>query len=268
MGNPLGEIFSQESVDTGAGAVQNDGQAQGTGYNPNFQPLLNDIPQDLHQKIIPHLQQWDKNFNDRVGKLQSDYEPWKPVLNSGATPDMVQTGLNILNLLERDPKALYDALVENYKFEQEQQQAGPVTGQGQQQQQEDPYDLRFKQMEQNFTTVAQHVLDIRRQEQEAQADAIVAQEFSQAHKKLGDFDDNWVRAHCIADPNLSVEQAASNYQQWYNAEMAKHGARPLITGSSGSGGVPGSQVDVTKLSGQQTRGLVADMIRQARAANQ
>jgi hypothetical protein len=275
MGNPFGDqIYGQDSgqssLDNGQLDGQYGGQAQGTGINPNFQPLLSDIPQDLHSKVLPHLQQWDKGVQDRFEKLQSGYAPWKPILSSGATPDMVQNGLNLVNLLETNPEGLYRALVEHYKFGQEQEPAGAGQGQTPPNQQApaqvpDPYDLRIQQMEQNFTTVAEHVLAMRRQEEEARQDAMIAAEFKSAHDKLGNFDDQWVRAHCIADPSLSVEQAARNYQSWYNAEMAKHGARPIITGSSG-GGVPGQNVDVTKLSGAQTRTLAADMIRQAKAA--
>lgn len=273
MGNPFGEqIYGQDSgqssVDNSQSGMQDAGQAQGTGYNPNFQPLLNDIPSDLHAKVIPHLQEWDKNY----GQLQSEYAPWKPVLSSGVTPEMVQNGLNLMNLLDSNPEGLWRALGDNYKFGQEQQQqANAGAGQGQtplvqqqQQEQPNPYDLRFQQMEQNFTTVAQHVLQMRQQEEEARQDAAIAAEFEAAHKKLGKFDDQWVRAHCIADPNLSIEQAARNYQQWFNSQMAQYGARPIITGSSG-GGVPGANTDVTKLTGAQTRSLAADMIRQARA---
>lgn len=273
MGNPLGEIYSQDSgqasVDSGQTGVQNDGQAQGTGYNPNFQPLLADIPQDLHSKVLPHLQQWDKGVNERFEKLQSDYAPYKPILSSGATPEMVQSGLDILGALERDPQGVYNALREAYKFGDVQDPSG--AGQGQAPtalqpptQEPDPYAQRFQQVEQANITLAQHVLEMRQQEDEARQDAMIAKEFSDAHSKVGAFDDTWVRAHCIADPNLSIEQAARNYQNWYNAEMAKHGARPIITGSSG-GGVPGNNVDPTKLSGKDTRNLVADMIRQARA---
>lgn len=275
MGNPFGEqIYGQDSgqssVDNSQSGMQDGGQAQGTGYNPNFQPLLQDIPQDLHSKVLPHLQQWDKGVNERFEKLQSDYAPWKPVLSSGVTPEMVQNGLNLMNLLETNPQGLYQALADNYKFGQNQEQGLPGAGQGQtppvQQaptQGPDPYDLRFQQMEKNFTTVAQEVLNMRQAEQDARQDAMIAQEFDNAHRKLGAFDDQWVRAHCIADPNLSIEQAAKNYQTWYNGEMAKYGARPIITGSSG-GGVPGRNVDVTKLSGSETRALAADMIRQAK----
>lgn len=278
MGNPFGEIYNQgdsSSVDNTGSGVQGGGQAQGTGYNPNFQPLLNDVPQDLHDKILPHLQQWDKGVNERFEQLQSTYAPWKGILNSGATPDMLQNGLNILNLLERDPESLFKALKDNYQFDQQQQQVQAGQGQSSPPQQAptepDPYsqyDARFQQVDQNFQTLAQHVLDMRHAEENAAMDAAIASEFATAHKKLGAFDDNWVRAYCIADPNLSIEQAAQNYQSWHRSELAKHGARPLISGSSGSGGVPGNTVDVTKLSGQQTRGLVADMIRAAKAANQ
>jgi hypothetical protein len=272
MGNPIGEIFSQDggssSLDTGSPVVQDDGQAQVHGSNPSFQPLLQELPPDLHDKVLPHLQQWDKGVNDRFTKLQSDIAPWKQVMSSGATAEMVQNGLNLMNLLETNPEALWRALAENYQFEQQQQASGqgPTPPVQQPPTEDDPYALRFQQMEQANVTLAQHVLEMRRQEEQKREDYAIAQEFDQAHKKLGDFNDDMVRAKCIANPSLSVEQAAQEYQNWYRAEMAKHGARPILSGSSG-GAVPGNNVDVTKLTGQQTRQLAADYIRSARANN-
>lgn len=279
MGNPYGEqIYGQDggqsSIDNGQNESYTGGQAQGSGYNPNFQPLLADIPQDLHEKVLPHLQQWDKGVNDRFEKLQSDYAPWKSVFSSGATPDQVNNGLALMNLLDTNPEALYKALADNYKFGQQQD---PGTGQGQtppnQQALEDVPDYvknlqnQYGQMEQNFTTLAQHVLEQRKQEAEAREDKTLANEFKAAHDKIGDFDDNWVKAQCLANLELSVEQAAQQYKQWENSLLAKHGARPILMGSSGGGGVPGQgSVDVTKLNGQQTRGLAASMIRQMRAS--
>lgn len=276
MGNPNGEWnfghdSGQSSLDNGQQGVQYGGQAQGTGINPNFQPLLSELPQDLHGKVLPHLQQWDKGVNERFEKLQSDYAPWKPILSS-ATPDVVQNSLALMNLLETNPKGLYEALRESYRFDQEQQQI--QAGQGQAPPQQAPthhldpsVDMRFKQMEQNFTTVAEHVLQMRKQEEEARQDAMLAKEFEDAHKKMGDFDETWVRAQCLVNPNMSIAEGAKLYQQWYAAEMAKHGARPILTGSSG-GGVPGPNVDVTKLNGQQTRAAALDIFRQMRRQSQ
>lgn len=283
MGNPWGEqVYGQDSggssLDNGQGGGYDNGQAQGgnnNGFNPNFQPLLNDLPQDLHEKVLPHLQQWDKGVQDRFEKLQSGYAPWKSVLSSGATPEMVNNGLSLMNLLDTNPEALYRALADNYKFGQQQDQ-GTGQGQGQPNQQAPVDDIpdyvrdiqsKYGQMEQNFTTLAQHVLEQRQQEANAREDAALANEFKSAHSKLGDFDDDWVKAKCLANLNLTVEQAASQYKDWERGMLARHGARPLISGSSG-GGVPGQgNIDVTKLNGAQTRGLAVDMIRQMRASN-
>ena len=279
MGNPWGEqVYGQDSgqssLDSGQSGGYDSGQAQGSGVNPNFQPLLNDLPQDLHAKVLPHLQQWDKGVNDRFEKLQSGYAPWKPVLSSGATPEMVNNGLALMNLLDTNPEALYRALVDNYKFGQQQD---PGAGQGQTPpNQQAPADEipdyvkslqnQYGQMEQNFTTLAQHVLEQRRQEAEAREDRALVNEFEAAHKSIGEFDDEWVKARCLANLNLSVEQAGKMYQDWYNGIVAKTGARPIITGSSG-GGVPGQgSIDVTKLNGAQTRSLAVDMIRQMKAS--
>lgn len=270
MSGPLDNLFSDDSsLDTGSGTGQNgNGMAQGN-YNPVFNEVLGQIPQDLHDKVVPVLQKWDQNANTKYQTVQQQYEPWKSVIGSGVTPDIAQAGLNLINMLETNPQALYDALRNYYKFDEQQQnnQGAPSQGQGTTEQQnqiiEDP---RFAQMEQGYSTLAQHVLQMQQEKVNAQADAALEEEFAAAKSKHGEFDIEWVTAKCIANPNLTVDQGAQMYKQWYQQQAAKFGARPLIMGGGGSG-VPQENVDVRKLDGKQTRSLVAQMLDQANAQN-
>ncbi len=263
MSGPIGNIFNDDnsSLDNGTSTDQDDsnGQAQGN-YNPAFQPLLNDVPQDLHDKIIPHLNKWDQNFQ----KVQQGYAPWKPILDMGVTPDTVQAGLNLVSMLENNPEALYKALVDYYKFGENKDvpSQGQIT-ENQNNTEDDPYKDRFDQMERGFNTLAEHVLQQRQQEENAKADATLDQEFQAAKQKHGDFDEEWVIAKCMANSDLSIDSAAQMYQKWYQGQMAKFGAKPLIMGGGG-GGLPQNNVDVTKLSGKDTRSLVAQMIEHAK----
>jgi hypothetical protein len=255
------------SIDSGASSGQNDGngQEQGNSFNPAFQPLLNELPQDLHAKVVPHLQNWDKGVTQKFQTVQQEYEPWKPIIKMGVTPDTVQAGLNLVNMLETNPEALYKAMVDYYKFGQDQDS----TSQGpskEQQQEEDPYKDRFAQMERGFNTLAEHVIQQRQQEENAKADAALEQEFKAAKDKYGEiFDEQWIQSRCLADPNLSVMDAAGMYQQWYQQQAAKFGAKPLIMG--GGGGLPQNTPDPTKMTGQETRGLVAQMIELSKQQN-
>ncbi|SRR5216110_3009193 len=272
MSEPLSNIFNNDqnsSLDNGSPSGQSGGaQAQG-GQNPAWGELLGELPQDLHQKVIPHLQRWDQGVNQRFQTVQQGYEPWKPIINAGVTPDVAQAGLNLINMLESNPQALYSALKEYYKFDEQQQQQQGVQGPGQGQNTEptveDPYQQKFSQMEQGYNTLAQHVLEMKQQEVNARADAALESEFQAAKQKYGDiFDEEWVQAKCIANPNLSVEQAAGMYHQWYTQQAAKFGAKPLIMGG-GSNGLPNQHTDVTKLSDRDTRSLVANMLDQFNA---
>lgn len=268
MGSPFGEIFNDDnsSLDNSTSTGQDDsnGQAQGTGYNPAFQSLLNDLPQDLHSKVIPHLKQWDSSVNQRFQKVQQGYESWKPIINMGVAPDTVQAGLNLVNLLESNPEALYKALVDYYKFgdQEDKSSQGQTTEPSVE---EDPYKDKFAQMERGFNTLAEHVIQQRQQEEESRYDAALDQEFKAAKDKYGDiFDEEWIAARCLANPNLTIDQAAGMYQQWYQQQMSKFGAKPLIMGGGG-GGLPQENLDVRKLDGKQTRSLVAQMIEHAKS---
>src|SRR5689334_15153195 len=103
------------SIDNGNfGDQDGPSQAQG-GINPAFNPLLQELPQDLHEKILPHLKSWDEGVNNKLRSVQQQYEPWKNIIGAGVDPDTAQAGINMINMLEQNPKLLYDALRDYYK---------------------------------------------------------------------------------------------------------------------------------------------------------
>lgn len=279
MSSPFGNIFnnddsSLDSTDSQGQTGDIGQQAQGNnGFNPAFTPLLNDIPQDLHSKVLPHLQEWDKGVAAKLNKVQQGYEPWKPIIDMGVTPENVQIGLNLINLLEQQPETLYRALVDYYHFGDQQQQGAPGQGQNtgnqqqQQQQEEDPYAQKYNQLEQGFNTLANHVLSQNKQQEQARADQALDTEIQAARKQYGDvFDEEWIIAKCMANDKLTIADAAKMYSEWYQKQAAKFGARPLIMGAGGNG-LPQQNVDVTKLSPKDTRSLVAQMIEHANMQN-
>lgn len=239
--------------------------------NPAWDELLGVVPSQLHSQITPHLQKWDQNYQQSIQKVHSQYEPWNPILQSGATPQDVDFALGLMNAISTNPQEVLAALqewVEGENGENEQQgQNGsnpqsPELGQ-------DQFDIsshpKVQQMEQALQTVAQILLDQRSQEQQAQEDQELETELSDLQEKFkdrGGFDEDYVLGIALNDPEVTLEQAVEKYFQVVDRVLQNsRKPGPPILGSGGAS--PNSGVDTSKLGSSDTKALVAQMLQQA-----
>lgn len=101
--------------DPSAGSPVNQSQPVG-GDNPAWQPFLNDLPDFFHEKAKGHFRKWDDNYRAKEAELKSlqeQYEPYKPYV--GVDPGAIQYGLGLLNQIQNNPMAVYNALLEHVK---------------------------------------------------------------------------------------------------------------------------------------------------------
>src|SRR5213592_3195837 len=98
-----GSVDGFSGYDGASDAGQQGSDNQG-GLNPAWTDLLNELPQELHSKVTPVLQTWDKGVQDRFNKVHSEYEPWKTITKSGVDPETAQFALNLLNSVNNQPE--------------------------------------------------------------------------------------------------------------------------------------------------------------------
>lgn len=86
--------------------------------NPAWEAILGYIPEDKRPEVLPKFKEWDDNF----AKVQSEYAPYKPLLENKVPFEEVQRAFAFANLVNTNPKALYDELGQRFGFGQGQQQ--------------------------------------------------------------------------------------------------------------------------------------------------
>jgi hypothetical protein len=254
--------------DLNGGYTGGDGGPQGEGGqgNPAWQPFLEAVPQELHQKITPLLQDWDKGVNDRFQKVHSEYEPWKPIIGAAGDPQTAQFALNLLDAMYNNPQAIYDALKSKYNFDgseanESQQNQGNGNGQGQGGPTQEPWESRYNQLQQQNAQIAEYLLNQKQAELAAQQDHALEQELSAAKAKHGEFDERYVLA--LMQSGASAEQAVQQFHQFREETAKNYTPKPLIMGGGGS--YPGGNFNPAKASDGQVSDLVVQML-QANAA--
>lgn len=267
---------ANEPIGQGTGQDNSQGQqldssqqesVQGTGLNPAWNDLMAVIPSQLHSQVTPHLQKWDQNYQEGIGKVHSEYEPWKPFQEQGIPPEQVQYGLQLLDEIQNNPQEVFNALKEYLGVEdgtqQQQQTQEPQVQQQEQGQQSTPIDIastpEFQQMAQMVQAMAELTVQQNSQQLEAQADQELEAEFTAAKEEFGEFDEKWVMVQMLADDNLSLKDAVGQYQEFVKGILTNaNRPGPRILG--GGGNTPNTPVDPSKLDDKGRRNLVAEML--------
>lgn len=271
------EPASNEVVDQGFGlmpqqdegtAPEPQGQQEEVKFNQAWNPLLEKLPTSLHNLVTPHLKEWDRNYNEGIQKVHSQYAPYKPFLESQVDPEAINNALLISNALENDPTGLISQLIDYYKYEVPKQ---PVEqGQGNQPQDESvdegiPYDVtqhpEFQRMAKMVELLGQNTLQQTEAQLQMEADAQIEKDFAEAKQRLGDFDESQV-AQIMYLQQVDIDTAVKMHNDMVQNILQKHRSpgqsAPVLMG--GGGGLPSKQTNVSKMTEAQRRQLIVQTL--------
>jgi hypothetical protein len=103
---PIEEAPAIETPDTPAVEPASDSKV-----HPAYDGLLAEIPEAWHNKVIPHLQEQDRNFQQQLEK----FTPFKEFIDNGLQPDIIRDSLRLADVALNDPVYLYRTLAENLR---------------------------------------------------------------------------------------------------------------------------------------------------------
>jgi hypothetical protein len=97
-------------VDTEAPAVEAPVEPEYKAH-PAHEKLLSELPEAWHQKVLPHLQEQDKYFQQEIEK----YGPYKEFVEAGIAPEVLRGGMNLAKAIETQPLDVYESLTDYLK---------------------------------------------------------------------------------------------------------------------------------------------------------
>jgi hypothetical protein len=74
--------------------------------HPAHEKLLSELPEAWHQKVIPHLQEQDKYYQQQMEK----FTPFKEYVDQGVSPEVILGGINLARAIETQPTEVYASL--------------------------------------------------------------------------------------------------------------------------------------------------------------
>lgn len=233
------------------------------GPNPAWESVLSKLPEEFHPLVTPEFQKWDTEAQKRIENVNSQFEAYKPFLEHGISPDELGQGLQLMQRINENPQAVYQALGEAFGLTANEVQDA-IEGEGEEEEEPQNFqDPRVDQLQQGVELIAQNILEQNRVKLEAEADAELDRNLTELKTKHGEFDEQYVLSLVASNPDLSLDQAHAAYQQ-LTQRILQQNPRPFapnVMGNSGGGtGLPSQAIDPVKLDGKSRRDLVAQML--------
>lgn len=132
-----GEVEPVETTDTTSTASTEENNSAATSTeaqtpteqeikdNPAWKDILDPVPEHFHPHLKGHLSRLEKYSQE----LQQKNATWKDFEENNVSKDTLVQGLQFLNLLNTNPKGVYDYLAQAYNFQAQQQAAAQSQGQ-------------------------------------------------------------------------------------------------------------------------------------------
>jgi hypothetical protein len=241
--------------------------------HPAYEKVLAELPEAWHAKIVPHLQEQDKYFQQQLEK----YTPFKEFMDVDISPDVIRDSLRLAEVAISDPVYLYRTLAEQLKEQGLLEEAAIVEEQADAIEEDGEYELD-PAIRKEF-----EARDAKLQEQQdyiesIQFEAEVAEEQAQLEAEIDDlvsrYDISDVQMNRIlkilevqleSDDNASVYTAAKELAEISGIRYAAKGAAPkvdapMVIGGSG-GGVPSEPFSIPK-GRNEKKSMLAQMFEQ------
>jgi hypothetical protein len=255
----------------------------GSPINPAWKDFLDVLPSSLHPTVYPVLRKWDSGVQERFQKVQSQYEPYKSVLETGLPAEQITASLQLAQMIASNPRDFYDKMGQRYAEE------WGLNKPGDQGQNNDEYSLeefdgeegekpnplleQLKKQQELLANVVANDFQARQAREEAEvqraADDEVEQEIASIKETYGEAVKPAVLKTILSvavQNGMPLPEAA----EFVFKELGVGGpARPtppsIVTPG---GGVPLQNIDPAGMNGKDTRSFVAQVLAQAAQANQ
>jgi hypothetical protein len=230
--------------------------------HPAHEKLLAELPEAWHQKVLPHLQEQDKYFQQEIER----YSPYKQFVEDGVDPAYINQSMQLAQAISRDPvtvhKNLTSALMQQGLIREEAEKAAdeiieetegiygddelPESVKRELQRRDVELDQIKQQMsQQEFEKATEYELqNINKEFESLTASYEVSPAQERAILELMD-------AAAARGTDLSVVQAAKKLVEITGSGFKKKGSgdslappAPTVLGGSGGNGVPFENVEI------------------------
>ena len=257
------------------------------GLNPAWADLLNELPDELHTIVKPHLSKWDKGLQDKIREVQSQYDgldAYKDFAANGVDPKYLEGAVMLAQQFKDNPDAVIEQAVKAYNLEHwqkanQQQTPGTPTSPEYDPEEWGGIDITkhpvVQQLEQQVQSLTQDFQSSKQEDEQAEAEAAYLAELEAAHKGPNGedvhFSDMYVTA--LVTQGVSLPDAIKSYQDEMKSAVGsvvtppatQTEQPPVVMGAAGTvgTGTPEQAVKPGDMSDGNIQDLVINILKKA-----
>jgi hypothetical protein len=270
--NPPEELDSVSEVDAPEAPSEPE-----TKVHPAYEKVLAELPEAWHEKIVPHLQEQDKYFQQQLEK----YTPFKEFMDVDISPDVIRDSLRLAEVALTDPVYLYRTLAEQLRengmleeAEMVEKQADIVEEAGEDEDYElspalrkefDARDAKLKEQEEYIEGVK---FEAEVQAEQAELESQIEELTSRYDVTDAQMDKilKVLEIQLASDENATVFTAARELAEIAGIRYPAKGVNPkedapTVIGGGGGGGIPSQAFEIPK-DGKGKKEMLAQMFAQ------
>jgi hypothetical protein len=253
-----------------------------TKVHPAYEKVLAELPEAWHEKIVPHLQEQDKYFQQQLEK----YTPFKEFMDVDISPDVIRDSLRLAEVALTDPVYLYRTLAEQLREQGMLEEAEMVEKQAdiaEESSEDEEYELspalrkefdardaKLKEQEDYIESVKfEAEVKAEQAELESQIDELTSRyevTDAQMDKIL-----KVLEIQLASDENATVFTAARELAEIAGIRYPAKGVNPkedapTVIGGGGGGGIPSQAFEIPK-DGKGKKEMLAQMFAQQLKSN-
>lgn len=284
----MSDIAGQESTSTESSELTSteapaEKQDHSTGNETEANPFWGEVEKitgpNVYKLIQPHLAKADTAARQRVEAVNQSYAPWKELVDQGITPQHVQQALGVVHQLNSAPEQVYESLRSFLEREgrmpsQAELKQEVIEDESENEGQNDPRDQKIQELQeqlQQFQGFVTGQFTAQQQQAAAQeADAWLEAEIGRLSDPKNGYDQadiqEIVRIAAFQsqtsgqEPNLDAAAAQFNAMRDRIRTTPRPGQTAPRLPMGPGGGSPQGQVDLSSLTKDQRRELVANML--------
>ena len=255
--NPPEAIDSSSEVE--APEAPSAPEAPEAKIHPAYEKVLAELPEAWHEKIVPHLQEQDKYFQQQLEK----YTPFKEFMDVDISPDVIRDSLRLAEVAVSDPVYLYRTLADQLRSQGLLDEAEFVEQEADKIEESDDDDYELSPaLQKEFAAI-----DAKLQEQEdyiqnIKFEAEVEQEYVELENQINDLTSRYdvtdaqmdkilkvLEIQLASDDNATIFTAARELAEIAGIRYPAKGVNPkedAPTVMGGGGGVPSQAFELPK----------------------
>ena len=228
--------------------------------HPAYDKVLSELPEAWHAKIVPHLQEQDKYFQQQLEK----YTPFKEFVDVDISPDIIRDSLRLAEVAVSDPVYLYRTLADQLRSQGLLEEAEAVEEQADQIEEEgEDYELS-PALQKEFASRDAKLKEQSDYIESIQFEAEVKAEQQQLETEIQDLSSKYdisdvqmnrilkiLEVQLNTDENATVYTAARELAELTGIRYGVKGGSakadaPIVIGSGGGAGIPSEAIQVPK----------------------